>query len=77
MDVPQTPASVPADRAGWSVERFVEATGVSRSMLYAMRPELQPAFVKVGKRRVITESPARWLERLRLTQARRQHEAAS
>jgi hypothetical protein len=71
MDV-QTPPNVSTvDRAGWSVERFAEAAGVSRAMLYALPDNLQPDFVKVGRRRIITEAPTSWLARLRTHQQRK------
>ncbi len=63
MDQSTIPQS-PVERAGWSVERYADATGVSRAAIYAMPPALQPEFVKVGRRRVIVEPPAAWLRRV-------------
>jgi hypothetical protein len=56
-------------RAGWSIERYAEATGVSRAMLYALPPAKQPQFVKIGRRRIIVEPPAAWLQRVGETNA--------
>ena len=71
MDAQVSTPVAAADRAGWSVERFAEAAGVSRAMLYALPDDLQPDFVKVGRRRIIVEAPASWLARLRTHQQRK------
>lgn len=57
-------------RAGWSVEEFARLTNVGRTTLFMMEPkELRPRSVKVLKRRIITEPPSAWLQRLGAAQA--------
>lgn len=51
-------------RAGWRLSQYCEATGLSRSYIYALSKEQQPRSIKIGKRRVITEAPADWLQRI-------------
>lgn len=69
MDSNSTPQST-VERAGWSVERYADATGVSRAAIYALPPEQQPEYVKIGRRRVITEPPAAWLRRVGQSRAK-------
>ena len=53
------------DRAGWERRNLVpRRTDISRAFLYKLPPEQQPHSVKIGKRRVIRESPADWLARM-------------
>jgi hypothetical protein len=51
-------------RVAWRPGKYARAIGMSRSWLYALPPELQPASVKLGANRLITEPPAQFLERL-------------
>lgn len=52
------------DRAGWSVRDWCAATSISRSSLYGLPNRLQPLSVKFGRRRIVTEAPASWLQRV-------------
>jgi len=56
--IPQEP------RTAWKFGTFAHAIDKSRSWLYALPPELQPASVKLGRNRLITESPEEFLQRL-------------
>lgn len=53
-----------SNRVGWKLARYCEATGMSRSYIYALPEQQQPYSVKLGKRRVIVEAPADWLRRI-------------
>jgi hypothetical protein len=50
--------------AGRSPESFARLAGISRTTLYCLAEECKPARVKIGRRLVITESPADWLARM-------------
>lgn len=54
----------PAEPAGRSVETFAKEVGMSRPGIYALPPDLMPEYVKVGRRRIITERPRDWLRRV-------------
>jgi hypothetical protein len=64
MEFPKTVTPVPTTRAGWTIDDFAAATGISRSMIYALPAERQPKSLKFGRRRVIVEQPADYLARL-------------
>jgi len=51
-------------RAAWKFGTFAHAIDKSRSWLYALPLDLQPASVKLGRNRLITESPEEFLRRL-------------
>lgn len=51
-------------RAGRSIPEWAALAGVSRSTFYALPDTHRPRTVKIGKRLVIIESPAEWLERM-------------
>ncbi len=50
--------------AGRSVEDFARVAGSSRAAIYRLPPEMQPHSVKLGRRRIITEAPREWLQRI-------------
>jgi len=51
------------ERAGWRIEAWAKAIGISRAQVYTLikRGELQT--VKVGKNRIVVESPRAFLEK--------------
>jgi len=51
-------------RAGYPVRKWLAETSISRSYLYALPPEQQPRSVKLGRRRIIIETPGDWLKRI-------------
>lgn len=51
-------------RAAWKPRTFARAIDKSRSWLYALPPQLQPASVKIGRSRLITEAPDDFIRRL-------------
>lgn len=53
-----------ANRAGWSIPDWCASVNLARATLYTLPANLQPASVKIGKRRIITEQPADYLKRL-------------
>ncbi len=53
-----------AAQAGFSIAEWAPAAGISRSGYYVLSAEIKPASVKIGKRTIITEAPARWLRRV-------------
>ena len=61
-------ASNAADRAGWDIATWCPAAGISRAFHYNLPPDQQPHRVKIGKRRIIRESPAAWLARMAAAQ---------
>jgi hypothetical protein len=50
--------------AGRSPKDFARATGISRTAFYILPADCKPASVKIGRRLIITESPADWLARM-------------
>jgi hypothetical protein len=52
------------DRAGWRLDRWCAATSLSRACFYNLEGESAPASTTVGGRRIITESPKDWLQRI-------------
>ena len=54
----------PPERAGWDAATWCPAPDISRALYYRLPPEQQPHSVKVGKRRIIRESPSDWLARM-------------
>ena len=61
-------------RAGWKLNTFCEAAGLSRSYIYMLPEPQRPHSVKVGKRRVIIEPPTDWLKRIGVPQNGGRHE---
>jgi hypothetical protein len=57
-----------ADPAGFSIESWCKSVEVSRAWYYLLTPEDRPASVQILKRRIITESPQAWLQRMRAKQ---------
>jgi hypothetical protein len=55
-------------RVGWSIPAYCEAVGYSRAMFYLLPSELRPRSVKVGRRHIVIEPPAKYLARLAAAQ---------
>ena len=51
-------------KAGFSVLEFAYGVGLSRSKVYELMREGAIQYLKIGQRRLITETPADWLTRL-------------
>jgi len=60
---------VQSNRAGFRIGEFVRACGFSRSTFYNLSKDQQPRSVKIGRARVIIETPAEYLRRLAHVQA--------
>jgi len=58
--------SVP--QAGYPVAAWCKAVNISRATFYTLPPESQPKSVKLGKRRIIIESPEDFLARIKAEQ---------
>lgn len=61
---PQTPKpclSQTVQKAGFSVSEFCFGAGIGRSKAYDLMKEKRISFVTVGRRRIITTSPADFL----------------
>jgi hypothetical protein len=54
----------PAQRAGWSVREWCASAAISDALYYKLEPQQRPASVKIGAKRIITETPAAWLARV-------------
>jgi hypothetical protein len=52
------------DQAGYAPAAWCELASISRAKLYQLPAELQPQSVKLGRRRIITESPREYLKRI-------------
>ncbi len=63
--------STPVRKAGYSVAAFAKAIDLSRECIYALwarSPGTAPRFVRLGRRRIITEQPTEYLRRLEAAQ---------
>lgn len=60
--VARTRADLPV--VGYRPASWARSVGISRSGYYALSPDMRPRSVTVGRRRIITESPADWLVRI-------------
>ncbi|MCC7042056.1 MAG: hypothetical protein IT516_17255 [Burkholderiales bacterium] len=61
----------PANKAGYSVVAFAKAIDLSRECIYALwarSPDMAPRFVRLGRRRIITEHPTDYLRRVEAAQ---------
>lgn len=54
--------------AGWAIPPWCEAANISRATFYNLPSALRPHSVKIRRRRVIIESPADYLQRIRSLQ---------
>ncbi len=61
---PKSCLSPTVQKAGFSVSEFCFGAGIGRSKAYDLMKERQIAFVTVGRRRIITTSPADFLAAL-------------
>ena len=52
------------EAAGFAISDWCESTDISRALYYTLPPEQQPESVKVGRRRIIIESPDAYLRRI-------------
>jgi len=50
--------------AGYRPSCWARAVGFSRQKLYALGADIKPHSIKIGRMRIITESPADWLARV-------------
>ena len=51
-------------RAGWRLRDWLAATSVGRSTFYVLPAEIAPRQVRLGKKVVVIEAPAAWLDRV-------------
>lgn len=51
-------------QAGRPIPEWASLAGISRSTFYALPAQYRPRTVKIGKRLVIIEGPAEWLDRM-------------
>lgn len=51
------------ERAGWRPKEWAEQVGISRAMVYDLMARGELKTVKVGKTRIVIESPREFLER--------------
>ena len=52
------------DRAGWSIPSYCEACDISRATFYNLPANKRPRSLHIGKRHIVIEPPAEFLERL-------------
>ncbi|MCW5624168.1 MAG: hypothetical protein KIT73_05570 [Burkholderiales bacterium] len=72
---PQAEVSSPP-KAALSVNEFCHAIGIGHSSFYEMPADQQPLTVRIGRRRLVVESPTDYLERLAGAQRKAQLAAA-
>lgn len=60
----QIETSPESSPAGWRVSEWARGVGISRAGFYLLSAEYRPRAVKIGKRHIITEAPADWLNRM-------------
>lgn len=55
-------------RVGFSLTEWCELTSISRSKLYTLPPDLRPKSIKFGRRKIVIEAPADYLQRIAAAQ---------
>ena len=55
---------VTIEQAGYAPSAWCQSASISRAKLYQLPADLQPRSVKLGRRRIITEAPRDYLERI-------------
>jgi len=61
--------SIQPGQAGFRIKQFARACGFSVRTFYELPEEQQPKSVKMGRARIIVESPREYLERMATVQA--------
>jgi hypothetical protein len=56
-------------QVAWKLAEWCPAAKISQSQVRKFPPELQPESVRIGKSRIIVESPQDWLRRVGSGQA--------
>lgn len=51
-------------QAGYSIPEWCRAVGISRASYYNLPPEQQPRTARIGRRHIVIESPADFLNRI-------------
>lgn len=64
MNVVSTGKIAQIEKAGFRIKEFATACGLSRATIYALPQTQQPKSIKIGRARVIVESPQQFLQRL-------------
>ena len=54
----------PIEQAGFTTLAWCQALSISRAKLYQLPGEFQPRSLVLGRRRIITESPREYLQRI-------------
>lgn len=62
MENESTQSITPSPNAGWNIPNWCCATSISRASFYLLAHK--PRTVKLGRRTVVIESPADYLERI-------------
>lgn len=52
------------EQAGFSVPGWCNSVGICRAGYYTLPEKIKPASVRIGGRRIISESPKAWLDRV-------------
>ena len=52
-------------KGGWPLHEWLPLAGMARPTFYTIPEQQRPASVKIGRKVIITEAPAAWLERVR------------
>ena len=60
----ETKPVLPSDRAGWPVRSWCDSAGISDAFFYKLDDGRRPPSVKIGRKRLILESPGCWLRRM-------------
>ncbi len=51
-------------QAGWSIPEWCRAVGISRASYYNLPPGQQPRTAHIGRRHIVIEAPADFLNRI-------------
>ncbi|MCA3099732.1 MAG: hypothetical protein INH00_18325 [Rhodocyclaceae bacterium] len=55
-------------RVGFGLTEWCELTSISRPKLYTLPADLRPKAIKIGRRTIIIEAPADYLQRIAAAQ---------
>ncbi|MEO8753009.1 MAG: hypothetical protein ABI624_10050 [Casimicrobiaceae bacterium] len=56
-------------QAGWKMSEFCPLVRLSKAKIHQLSADMQPRSVRIGRSRIIVESPAEWLARMASVQA--------
>ena len=57
------------EKVGWRLNVWCRMVGINENLFYRLTPDIAPPSAKVGRARIVIESPQDWLQRVARQQA--------